>query len=69
MKRQDSPEVLAVFDQAWSDPSTFAAVILKDDSLWGQDLTQVPGLTEAVDSKLQQLEGSDSRAALEQFVG
>ncbi|MHA6530626.1 tagaturonate reductase [Paenibacillus sp. BAC0078] len=68
VKRQDSPEVLALFDQAWSDPSTFAAAILKEDSLWGQDLTQVPGLTEAVNSKLQQLEGSDSRAALEQFV-
>lgn len=68
VKRQDSPEVLAVFDQAWSNPSTFAAAILKEDSLWGQDLTQVPGLTEAVKSKLQQLESSDCRSALEQFV-
>ncbi|WP_019909560.1 tagaturonate reductase [Paenibacillus sp. HW567] len=68
VKRQDSPEVLAVFDQAWSNPSAFTAAILKEDSLWGQDLNQVPGLTEAVNSKLQELEGSDSRAALEQFV-
>jgi tagaturonate reductase len=68
VKRQDGAEVLTVFDQAWSNPATFAATILKDDSLWGQDLTQVPGLTEAVDSQLRQLESSDSRAALQQFV-
>ncbi|CQR57194.1 tagaturonate reductase [Paenibacillus riograndensis] len=68
VKRQDSAEVLAVFDQAWSQPSTFTASILREVSLWGQDLTQVPGLTEAVDARLHQLQSSDSRAALQQLV-
>ncbi|MCE3202223.1 tagaturonate reductase [Paenibacillus sonchi] len=68
VKRQDSAEVLAVFDQAWSQPSTFAASVLREVSLWGRDLTQVPGLTEAVDARLHQLQSSDSRAALQQLV-
>ncbi|MEC0169059.1 tagaturonate reductase [Paenibacillus graminis] len=68
VKRQDSAEVLAVFDQAWSNPSTFAASILKEVSLWVQDLTQVPGLTEAIDARLRQLQNSGSRAALQQLV-
>lgn len=69
VKRQDSAEVLAVFDQAWNQPSTFTASILGEVSLWGQDLTQVPGLAEAVDARLHQLQSSDSRAALQQLVG
>ncbi|MNJ04323.1 altronate oxidoreductase [compost metagenome] len=60
--------MLAVFDQAWSNPSTLTASILKEVSLWGQDLTLVPGLTEAVDAQLRQLQSSGSRAALQQLV-
>lgn len=66
--RQDSPEVLAIFDEAWSNPANFVQAILKDESLWGEDLSQVPGLAEVLASHLQKLESSDSRAALEQFV-
>ncbi|MNC49507.1 altronate oxidoreductase [compost metagenome] len=68
MKRQDSAEVLEVFDQAWGNPPTFAASILREVSLWGQDLSQVPGLTEAIDAQLHQLQSPDSRAALQQLV-
>ncbi|KWX70693.1 tagaturonate reductase [Paenibacillus jilunlii] len=68
VKRQDSAEVLEVFDQAWGNPPTFAASILREVSLWGQDLSQVPGLTEAIDAQLHQLQSSDSRAALQQLV-
>lgn len=66
--RQDGAEVLAVFDQAWSQPDSFVQVILSDESLWGEDLTKVPGLADAVGTHLQKLESSDSRAALEQLV-
>ncbi|AIQ19703.1 altronate oxidoreductase [Paenibacillus sp. FSL H7-0357] len=66
--RQDSPEVLAIFDEAWSNPANLVQAILKDESLWGEDLSQVPGLAEVLSSHLQKLESSDSRAALEQFV-
>lgn len=66
--RQDGAEVLAVFDQAWSSPDSFVQTILKDDSLWGQDLTLVPGLADAIAAKLQELESTDSRASLQQVV-
>lgn len=66
--RQDSPEVLAAFDQAWGSPGSFAQTILQDASLWGQDLTQVPGLADNIAANLQKLESTDSRAALQQVV-
>lgn len=67
--RQDGAEVLAVFDQAWSQPASFVNTILADTSLWGQDLTRLPGLADAVAAHLQQLEHEDSRAALQELVG
>ncbi|MEK4005493.1 tagaturonate reductase [Paenibacillus sp. FSL H3-0333] len=66
--RQDGAEVLAVFDQAWSQPASFVNTILGDSSLWGQDLTLLPGLADAVAAHLQQLELEDSRAALQELV-
>lgn len=66
--RQDSPEVLAAFDQAWGSPGSFVQTILQDASLWGQDLTQVPGLADNIAANLQRLESTDSRAALQQVV-
>lgn len=66
--RQDSAEVLAVFDQAWSQPDSFVSTILSDTSLWGQDLNLVPGLAEEISAQLKQLEQHDSRAALQQVV-
>ncbi len=42
--------------------------ILADESLWGQDLTLVPGLADGVAAKLQELDRTDSRAVLQQAV-
>lgn len=58
-----------MFDQAWSQPASFVNTILADTSLWGQDLTQLPGLADTVAAHLQQLEREDSRAALQELVG
>ncbi|WP_042197294.1 tagaturonate reductase [Paenibacillus camerounensis] len=66
--RQDGAEVLEAFDKAWSNPDSFVQTILADDSLWGQDLTLVPGLADAVAAKLQELDRTDSRAVLQQAV-
>ncbi|OMF88418.1 tagaturonate reductase [Paenibacillus sp. FSL R7-0273] len=66
--RQDGAEVLEAFDKAWSNPDSFVQTILADESLWGQDLTQVPGLADAVAAKLQELDRTDSRAVLQQAV-
>ncbi|NQX45067.1 tagaturonate reductase [Paenibacillus tritici] len=67
--RQDSAEVLAVFDQAWSEPSSFVNTILGDTSLWGQDLTLLPGMGAAITAHLERLEREDSRTALQELVG
>ncbi len=66
--RQDGAEVLEVFDQAWSSPGSFVQTILKNDSLWGQDLTQIPGLAEGLAAKLLELDRTDSLAVLQQAV-
>lgn len=66
--RQDGAEVLEAFDQAWSNPDSFVQTILADESLWGQDLTLVPGLADGVAAKLQELDRTDSRAVLQQAV-
>ncbi|WP_150265964.1 tagaturonate reductase [Paenibacillus tepidiphilus] len=66
--RQDGADVLETFDRAWSDRGSFLQRILSDDSLWGQDLTQVPGLKDALEADLQKLESQDSRSVLVQLV-
>ncbi|MBY0010499.1 tagaturonate reductase [Paenibacillus typhae] len=66
--RQDGAEVLEAFDKAWSNPDSFVKTILADESLWGQDLTLVPGLADGVAAKLQELDRTDSRAVLQQAV-
>ncbi|AZS14208.1 tagaturonate reductase [Paenibacillus lutimineralis] len=69
LQRQDSPEVLAIFDEAWSDQGTVAQSILSNSNLWGEDLTQLPGLVESLEANLRQLEVVGSRAALEHRIG
>ncbi len=66
--RQDSPEILALFDQTWGDPAGFVTSILKEESLWGTDLTKVPGLREAIETHIRQLEQGGSRSALQQLI-
>lgn len=68
LERQDSPEVLTIFDQAWSNPASFISSILKEESLWGQDLSKVPHLSETLESNLAQLEELGSRVALQKLV-
>lgn len=69
LQRQDSPEVLAIFDEAWSDRGTVAQSILSNRKLWGEDLTQLPGLVESLEVNLRLLEVVGSRAALEHKIG
>lgn len=69
LQRQDSPEVLAVFDEAWKDPQSFVEVILQNNSLWGENLLSVPGLKEALEDGLRLLDSVDCRTALEQTIG
>ncbi|GGH18976.1 tagaturonate reductase [Paenibacillus segetis] len=68
LKRQDSTEVLTIFDQAWNNPTSFVHTILQEESLWGQDLTKVPDLSEVIEFNIEQLEQLGSRAALQKLV-
>lgn len=69
LPRQDGPEVLAAFDQAAAKPESFLNDILSDVSLWGEDLTGIPGLVEQLQADLKQLETAGSRSALQQVIG
>ncbi|WP_044479491.1 tagaturonate reductase [Paenibacillus antibioticophila] len=69
LPRQDGPEVLAAFDQAAAKPESFLSDILSDASLWGEDLTGIPGLVEQLRADLKQLETAGSRSALQQVIG
>lgn len=69
LTRQDSPEVLAIFDEAWRSPDTFVPVILRQESLWGEDLSKLTGLMESLEANLQQLESLGCRAVLEHWIG
>jgi len=66
--RKDVPEVDAAFDEAWRRPETFAETVLKNDSLWGEDLTLIPGLVPAIEEQIGLLEQAGSRSALQQLV-
>ncbi|MEF2964954.1 tagaturonate reductase [Paenibacillus sp. M1] len=68
LQRQDSPEVLAVFDEAWKNPQSFIQVILQNAGLWGEDLSSVPGLAEELEAGLRKLDELGSRSALQQSL-
>lgn len=52
----DSPEVITLFKNAWkSEFNGLAVHVLENKILWDQDLTEVPGLVEAVSEKLKNL--------------
>ncbi|MBP1043954.1 tagaturonate reductase [Vagococcus sp. BWB3-3] len=61
---QDDQHVLDTFAEAWQRPETVVPAIFSNHSLWEQDLSQLPGLVEAVEADLSLLE-KGSRAALQ----
>lgn len=69
LPRQDGPEVLALFDAANENSEAFLATILSDTSLWGEDLTNIPGLQEQLEADFGQLATLGSRNALQQAMG
>lgn len=61
---QDDQYVLDIFAEAWQTPETVVPKILSNHTLWEQDLSQLPGLLEAVEADLSLLE-KGSRSALQ----
>lgn len=69
LKRKDSAEVLALFDQAWQRPEHLVPSILQKSELWGQDLSTVPGLSDRLREDIQQLETLGARTVLQKTGG
>jgi tagaturonate reductase len=67
----DDPATLAWFEQAWKrvdggewSLAQLAAGWLRETRLWGRDLNELPGLTDAVTASLEQIRKQGMRAAL-----
>ncbi|MBO0460882.1 tagaturonate reductase [Enterococcus sp. DIV1298c] len=65
----DEPEVLSRFTEAWADPQTAVLHLLKNPSLWGEDLSVLPNLTEAVSSYVTQIDQKGIRNVLQELKG
>jgi tagaturonate reductase len=57
---KDSPEIVEAFKNAWQLVSLdlVATKILSNDEFWGEDLTKINGLTEAIVSALKEIEAN-----------
>ncbi len=64
----DDPEIIARFEAAWSQPST-VTTLLKDESLLGTDLSNVVGLTEAIETLIAKIDAADIRQVVSEMEG
>jgi tagaturonate reductase len=60
----DMPEILTTFSDAYNS-SNYAQAILSNQSLWGMDLTTVPGLLDQVVKGMRLIESEGSRKAVQ----
>lgn len=68
---KDDAQVLAFFEQAWAsmDAERIAEAVLSNTSFWsGKDLTEVPGLREAVAGYLKSMETKDIRTVISELL-
>jgi tagaturonate reductase len=72
--RDDAP-ILDFFARCWQafevnrDAGEMVRAILANESLWGLDLTSLPGMTSAVAAGLQAIESGGMRHAVESILG
>ncbi len=57
---KDSPEIVEAFKSAWQlgNLDLFATKILSNDEFWGEDLTKINGLSQAIVSALSEIEAN-----------
>lgn len=67
-KISDSPEVLETFKKIYSENLPVAKTVLGQSEWWGQDLNEVPGLTELVDKYLTLINEKGMKEALKEVV-
>lgn len=65
----DNEYILDSFTKAWEVPDTVVNTILKDESLWGMDLTLLPDLEVAVTENLQSIEAKGVRSFIQSLKG
>ena len=69
---RDDAAVLEFFSDVWSRPDSedIAQAVLSKTDFWsGKDLTEVPGLKDAVAGYLKELETEDVRTVVERLIG
>lgn len=67
---KDNADILAIMSAAWqgaADPARVAATLLADTRLWGEDLTQVPGLAEQTAASLARIEAAGVKTAMSEL--
>lgn len=62
---QDDAEVIEIFKTAWQSPESVAQLVLEDDRLWGQDLSQIPELVSTVQDTINALEKNGARKVIQ----
>lgn len=65
ISRQDGDDVIAIFDEAWGNPSPIQA-LLSNSTLWGMDLTTLPNLVTSIEAHITNLVQLGSRKVLQQ---
>jgi tagaturonate reductase len=72
---RDDADVLAFLAAQWKAAGTsgnlcaLAQAVLSQKGFWGQDLTLLPGMTQAIAAGLQAIEANGARAAAEAVLG
>ena len=66
----DDPSTIALLKELWSagDVRKVAEGVLGAEAIWGEDLNQVPGLTDMLDEKLGLIQKEGMRAAVESIL-
>jgi tagaturonate reductase len=71
---RDDADVIAFFQSQWQafdatgDTGALATAVLAHEAFWGRDLTQLPGMADAVASGLQAIQSQGVRAAVESLL-
>lgn len=69
---RDDADVMAFFQARWKalgcDPAALAQAVLSQTAFWGQDLTLLPGMTQAVAAGLRAIQTGGMRAAVEALL-
>lgn len=67
IRPHDDPAIVKFFSKAWENSHTVVETVLGNEKLWGQDLNQIPGLTESIQQDIEKIEKEGARKALQEL--